>query len=156
NFVTTILGFDYLFELFARNVFVFDLADDLFEDVFDSYETTNTAILVDDHRELHVRLLHLFKQVGDRLRFRYEIDRTHKRFDAFVFAALGPVLKQIAHVDHALDVVDLFAIDGKSRVFRVENNIARLTNCRILRNGDDVRPRRHDFTHARVAKLDDR
>src|SRR5689334_20465342 len=52
-FVTTFFyACNDLFKFLAGNVFVFDLPDDLFEDIFDRHETAHAAILVDHHREL--------------------------------------------------------------------------------------------------------
>src|SRR5215475_1239141 len=103
--VTAAAAFDYLFELFTRNVFVFDLTDNLFENVFHRYKTTHTAVFVDDHRELDVSFLHLFQQIGNGLGFGNEINVAHKRLDALVFAPVGPALQQVADVNDTVNVV---------------------------------------------------
>ena len=70
--------------------------------------------------------------------------------------SFSPALQQVAHVDDAFDVVDLFAIDRQARILRFDHHVAGFTHGRGYRHGHDVRPRRHHFAHARVAKFDDR
>src|SRR5215213_2578282 len=57
----------------ARAVLVFDLAQDLFDYILYGDEPRHASILVDHHGYLHLRLLHLFEQLPDRLALGHEV-----------------------------------------------------------------------------------
>src|ERR1051325_8542881 len=152
--VVAVVGLDYLDDLLALYVLVLYLADYLFEYVFDGDEAREPAVLVYHERELHVRLLHLFEELVYGLRLGHEVCVAQHRADWLVLALVGEVGQEVAHVYDADHVVDLLAVDGYSRVLRLDDEVARLAHGGRQGQGDDVRARRHHFARARLAELD--
>ena len=56
---------------------VFDVADDLLDDVLDRDDAVGAAIFVDHEREMDARRLHLGEKIDRRHRWRHEQDRAH-------------------------------------------------------------------------------
>src|SRR5262249_27976719 len=139
-----------------RLVLVFDLSDNLFDQVLYGDQAGQPAVLVDDNRHRRLGLLHLWQQFVDRLGLRHEIGRTGDfNATAMRFAEL-PVFQQVAHVNYALYVVHLAAVNGQPRIFRFDHQVAHGFERRAGLDGDDARTRRHHFPGRAVAEADDR
>ena len=81
NLVRVIAGWNDFLRLFSALVFIFDLADNFFQDVFNRDQPRNAAIFVDHHREIGVRFLHFAQEFRYRFRFRNEINRSNEGRD---------------------------------------------------------------------------
>src|SRR5262245_29289785 len=139
-----------------RLVLVLDLPDDLFDQVFDGDQAGQPAVFVDDDRHRRLGFLHLGQQFVDRLGFGHEVGRARDlKATAIRFAEL-PVFEQVAHVNHAFDIIHLAAVNGQPRIFRFNHQVAHGFERRAGLDGDDTRTRRHHFTGGAVAEADDR
>ena len=116
NFIGAIARGNNLLCVFAADVFVFDLAHNLFEDVFDGYQAGDAAVLIDHHRQINVRLLHFFEQLGHRLGFRHKVNRPDEWGDGRIRLAGRQRRQDVAHVNHSFDIVDLIAINRQARM----------------------------------------
>src|ERR1044072_7987219 len=103
--VVAAVGLYYLDYILALYVLVLYLADYLFQDVFAADEAREPAVLVNDERELHVGLLHLFQKLVHGLRLGHEVCGAKHRADGVVLAPVGEVHKEVAHVYDADHVV---------------------------------------------------
>src|SRR5262245_43766383 len=139
-----------------RLVFVLDLPDDLLDQVFDGDQTGQPAVFIDDDGHRRLGLLHLGQQLVDRLGFGHEVSRAGDVDAAAVRFAELPVFQQVAHVDHALDVIHLAAVNWQTRIFRLDHQVAHGFERRAGLDGDDVRARRHHLPGGTVAEADDR
>ena len=59
--------------LFARVVFILDLADDLFQNIFDGHQPGHAAVFIHDNRYVDMALLQFLEQVAHALGFRNKI-----------------------------------------------------------------------------------
>src|SRR5262245_7749910 len=139
-----------------RLVFVFDLSDDLFDQVFDGDQAGQPAVFIDDDRHRRLGLLHLRQQFVDGLGFGHEVGRAGDVDAAAIHFAELPVFQEVAHIDHALDVLHLAAVNGQPRIFRFDHQVAHGFERRAGLDGDDVRTRRHHLSGSAVAEADDR
>src|SRR5215813_2780511 len=139
-----------------RLIFVFDLSDDLFDQVFDRDQACQSSVLIDDDRHRRLGFLHLGQQLVNRLGFRHEVGRAGDvNAPAPGFAEL-PVFQQVAHIDHAFDVVHLAVVNGQARILRFDHQVAHGFERRAGLDGDDVRARRHHLSGGAGAEADDR
>ena len=125
-------------------VFVFDVADDLLDDIFHGDDAVGAAILVHDQSQMNARRLHLHEQVDGGHRFRHEQDRPDQlrlgkrlgEIDGFqveigrqYLAALrlrfridlrpvGEVSDQVADMDHAGRIVERVVENDETRMRR--------------------------------------
>ncbi len=65
-------------------------------------------------------------------------------------------LNQVLHDDQPDDVVEVVREHGQPRVLLLLNQPPQVVDRRVRSNRDDVRPRRHDLAHQRLAEVDDR
>ena len=101
-----------------------------------------------------MRLLHFFEQLGHRLGFRHEVNQSDERRDRRIRFAGRQRWQDVAHVNHSFNIVDLIAIDRQTGMPRFDDQVSGISHGRGPGQGHDLCPRRHDFAHARVAKLD--
>ena len=71
-------------------VLVANLADDLFEQIFDRHEARGAAVLVDDDRALQPLALELLQQIRNALGFGNEVRRPDQRRDRPASSSAGP------------------------------------------------------------------
>ena len=112
-------------------VFVANLADDLFEQVFDRHEPRGPAVFVDDDRELRLAPLHLLEQLGDALALGHEVGGAHQRRHRRLRG--GRQRDQILDEHDADDVVEVVAVDGHPRVLLLAEQFAEILQCRVDR-----------------------
>ncbi len=81
--------------------------------------------------------------------------RPEKRQNALVDR--GGILEQdeIFHEHESKNIVEILFVDRHARVFLLAEQGFQLFQRGIGRDGDDVRARRHDLAHQRVAEIDD-
>src|SRR3954469_13419609 len=134
-------------------VFVTDLADDLFEQIFDRDEPRGAAVLVDDDRHLDLLALELLEQLRHPLGFGHEGRGTDQRDDRVGRVVIQ--LEEVLDANHAKDVVEVLFVDREPRVLLLAKERAQLRHGRAFRHGDNVGPRRHHFAHQRAAEIND-
>ena len=98
---------DLLDLLFGDIELVLDLADDLFEQILERADAGRAAVLVDDNREMVVRLPEFLQQRGEVLRLRDDVRRPDDLLEVHV--GDGAVVhrgEEIPHVQHPDDLVE--------------------------------------------------
>src|ERR1044071_4391604 len=139
-----------------RAVFVFDLAENLFDDVFNRHQARHAAVFVYGDGNLHLGLLHIFEQRLNGFALRHEIGRAHTVGHRLPYLRPFAKRQQVAHVDDAFDVIQVLAINGQARVLRFDDQLARVGDGRAHVQRDHLQARAHDFADQRIAELDDR
>ena len=94
-------------------VFVADLADNLFQQIFDRDEAGGAAVLVHHERTLGLLPLKLLQQLRDALRFRYDHRRPQQAGDRPRIVRHAE-RHQILHEHETGNVVEALAIDRKT------------------------------------------
>ena len=92
-----------------------NIAHNLFQQIFQSDDAFNTAVLVDDKTKMRLGFLHLAQHVFQSPGVHHVHRRLEHGFE-FEFLRLQQVRDQILAVDKANYVVHRFAIDGQPRV----------------------------------------
>ena len=145
-------------------MFVVDLADDLFDDVLDRYQSVGAAIFIHDQREMNARGLHLRQQV-DRPHRRRNVKQLaddvglverHREVDgaqieagrirllAFGLAGFadprscGHERQQVADVDDAFGIVEDFVVDHEPRMRRALEQAHQFAERDVALDRDDV------------------
>ena len=104
---------DPLDRLIRQVELVFDLADDLLEQVLERDDPLHRAVLVDDDGQVLVRAAELREQGGEVLRLGHHRHRTDEVGDLDRGEpAIVHGLDQVADVQHADDVVERLAVHG--------------------------------------------
>ena len=123
----------------ARVVLVFDLADDLLDEVFDRREADRRAVLVDDDRHVLVAGLHAAQQLRRARRFRHEHRVAQHECWIDVSASLLGFLLRDAHrvldVEDADDLVEALVVDRVARELLFEGLIERFLGASSCRAG---------------------
>jgi hypothetical protein len=160
---------------------VFNVADDLLDQILDRDQAVGAAIFVDHQREVNARRLHLGEEIERRHRRRHEqdgaddlrlgqrhaeIDRAQieiggKRLLAFDLALRGDgrlrrhVSDQIADVHKADGIVERIVINDETRVPGLLENFHQFAERDVLVHRDDVGARDHDVFDAMLAQPED-
>src|SRR5690606_14792155 len=109
--VISIRRFDYLDDLFGLRILIFDLTDDLLEDIFNADQAGYSAVFIDHDGDLRVIKLKYLQQFVGRLCLRHEKRRTHYLRDGHLVHSFCPDMQQVADIDNAFDIVDRVAIN---------------------------------------------
>src|SRR5262249_3793481 len=141
--------FDVAFGL----VFIANLSDDHFQEIFHGGEARGVAIFIHHDDHMAVLLLHLAHQVGDRLSFGHEHDGADELAHGAPRALALIELEHVAHVNKSDDLVDGLLVDRDAGELLVNDNLAKLLELRIGRYSNDRGPRRHHFANDLVAEL---
>ncbi len=100
--------------------------------------------------------LHLAEQAAGLVRLRNEVRRTHDAGERDVGLASMERPQCILRVQHALDAIEVAAMDRHAREAVREEGIERGGQRVGDLHGDDVRTRHHDLANDRIAELEDR
>ena len=103
-------------------MFILNLSDDLFEDVFDRDQPTGPTIFVDHDRHVNFASLKVAKKVLDRLGLRYPNGLPEKSIEPEVRRVGPEVGNEVFDVQNALDVVEVFAVDRNSGMTRFNDD----------------------------------
>ena len=97
-------------------VFVGNIADDLFQKVFERDDALDTAVFVNDETEVKFFLLHLAqnvfepRRINDVIRlFQNPVEFEHSRFDE-------QILHHVFAVQNAAHIVERFAVNRQTRI----------------------------------------
>ena len=127
--------------------------DDLLDQVLDGDQAVGAAVLVDDHRHVDAGRAHLQQQVTHPHRWRHEelpADHLGQR----ARAVSSPEPQEIAHMNHADDVVEGIAEHRQPRMPRLAHGADHLGDRRRLLDGDDVGARHHHVVDAKIAEIE--
>jgi len=138
---------------------IFDIADDLLDQIFDGDEAVGTAIFVDHQRELDMRRLHLHQQIEHRHRWRHKQDRPLDFADSGVAPAKSAILRldksqHVLEVNQADGIVECLAIDRKPRMLRLTEQHDKIRNGGVLLDRHDVGARDHDIADLEFTDLE--
>ena len=118
---------DALDRLVREVELVFDLADDLLEQILERDDALHRTVLVDDDRHVLVRAAELGEHRREVLGLRDDVRVAHDLLDDDVRdAAVDERGEEVAHVEDPDDVVERLAVDGIARVRRVDDRGQRL------------------------------
>ncbi len=140
--------------LFLFVVFVVDVADDFFEDVFHGHDARRAAVFINDNRHVDFLDLELFEEVADFFCPGDEVGGAQERLPAEVFRFVE-VCQEVFHVEDAFDVVQVLAEDGKAGVARLDDNLLHLTEMVFDVYRRDVDAGLDDVDGADVAEAHD-
>ncbi|OLT53998.1 hypothetical protein BJF88_00450 [Cellulosimicrobium sp. CUA-896] len=139
-------------------VLVGQLPDDLLERVLDRHQPGDAAVLVDDHRDVRGRRLHLAQEVVHRLGLGHEDRGPRDLADRSVpFPGHGVQhAHDVLEVRDADEVVGRRAGDRHAREPRPQEQGEHLAQRRVPRRRDHVGTRHHDLARERAAELEHR
>ena len=123
---------------------VLDVADDLFEQVFESDDSLHVAVLVDHDRHVLLLATEVGEERREILRLRHDERRTHDGLELDGREAeVVHRAEEIAHVEDADDVVERAAIDGVAGEGRVDDCTKSLVGWDVDGDPDDLGTRNH-------------
>ncbi len=118
---------------------VFDLADDLFDQVLDRDQAVDAAIFVYDQRHMGPLLLHLLQQHPDGHRGRHVQHRSQHRPQGELAAGPEAVLqRQILEVDQPQRAVQRAAKDRNARKAVLAKHLDQIVQRDVQRRRDDL------------------
>ena len=134
-------------------VFVADLADDLFEQIFNGDQAGGAAVLVDDDRDLHATALKLLEQIRHALGLGHEVRGPHQWRNRIAHAAGRQALDQVLDEDEALHVIQRILEHRHARILLLAEQGIELFDGGVAVDGDDVGPRRHHLADHGFAEV---
>src|SRR5208283_3082847 len=138
-------------------VLIADLADDLFDQIFDRDQATDTAVLINHDGHANIVALHLAQQFAPQLGFGNEVHiGFHQVANGLAVRLDIGNLQQVLGIDDAFDVIDIALVHRYARVGMFLHQIRQFVDRRADWNSDDLRPRRHNLPHRFVAELNHR
>jgi small subunit ribosomal protein S17 len=136
---------------------VLDVPDDDLDQVFQGDEAIGLAIFIDDECHVDALALHIHQQVERRLRSRRKEHRAHEA--AFPHRGAGGEAlhphEHIADMDHALGIIEGFAIDRQARMPGREKEGLQVPEGRVLGNANDRAARDHHIRHAGITRIEE-
>ena len=126
---------------------VLDLAENLFQHVFERDDARRTAELVDHHGDVGAVLDEVFQQRLQRHGLRHEIGR-HQHLPQ-----IGRLAEQALGVDVSHDIVDTALPDEDARIFALDEAARQLFDARRQLDGLDVDARHHAVAHAQIGEV---
>src|SRR5208283_4350105 len=138
-------------------VLIAALADDLFDQIFDRDQATDTAVLINHDGHANIVALHLAQQFAPQLGFGNEVHiGFHQVANGLAVRLDIGNLQQVLGIDDAFDVIDIALVHRYARVGMFLHQIRKFVDRRADWNSDDLRPRRHNLPHRFVAELNHR
>jgi hypothetical protein len=154
-------------DLFGNVEFVFDLADELLDGVFDSDKTDGGSEFVDDDGEMTAPRLELVQEVEDGFGFGHNKDFAHDLFEAQLDNGLAAEARfgRGTEVHEARDVFgvdktnDEFGakrgvVDGNAGVLLIDDAGAGVFDQHVEGEGKDALARGHDFARGNLVDFD--
>src|SRR6266545_4615470 len=135
-------------------VFVLDLADDLFEYVFERQNALDAAVFVDDYGQVDAAILQALQDVAEPGRVRNEDRLAHDLFQVeyLLFEQEGHDVLAMEHADY---LVEIPAVDGQARIARDLKLAHDLFETGALFERHDLRRRDHNFARGQVGEFED-
>src|SRR6266540_1716509 len=135
-------------------VFVLDLADDLFEYVFERQNALDAAVFVDDYGQVDAAILQALQDVAEPGRVRNEDRLAHDLFQVeyLLFEQEGHDVLAMEHADY---LVEIPAVDGQARIARDLKLAHDLLETGALFERHDLRRRDHNFARGQVGEFED-
>ena len=131
--------------------FIGELADDFFNQVFDSREPDDTAVFV--HGEYHrvLALLNFFEERVDVFRFRHKVQvGADKRFNC---RRLAIRIDDIEEVDNPDEVMALFFVNGNAREAGIGGGLQKILVGCVFLNRDDIHEWHHHLGNRAVLQV---
>ena len=143
--------------LFADVVFVFDLADELFEDVLDRDDPFRPSVFVDDDRHVDLLIAELLEKVGDLFVFRGVEDWLCDRFEGGVeiLARGGVIFQDVFVEDDSDDLVEGVAVDRNPAVPFRGKEAGRLADSGVGGEAEEVDSGDHDLFGDPLFEIDE-
>src|SRR5271165_5933153 len=136
-------------------VLVADFSHDLFDQIFDRDQATDSAIFVYHDRHADVVALHLAEQFASQLGFGDEVHvGLHQVANCFPMCLDIGNLQQVLGIHNALDVIDISFAHRYARIGMFLHQFGKFGDCHGGWHSDDLRSWRHDFADGFVAELD--
>src|SRR5215475_7036936 len=135
-------------------VFVLNLADDLFEYVFERQNALDAAVFVDDYRQMDAAILQTLQDVAESGRVRNEDRLAHDIFqiEAVLFEQEGHDVLAVKHADY---LVEIPIVDGQARIARDLELAHDLLKTGALFERHDLGARDHNFARGQVGEFED-
>ena len=132
-----------------------DASHHLLQHQLQRHDAGDAPVLVDDHRHLLARVLHLPEQLADQLRLRDERRRAHQRRQRRLVAdgVVRQRAQDVLDADYAHNVIDVVVVDRETRVRRRMERLVELGDARILLEPDDLGARDHDLPRPPVVEM---
>jgi len=124
--------------LFSPIILFFVLAHDLLAHVLDRHQSFGAAIFVDDDGQMDSLAAHPGQQVEDAHALGHEQGMPKKRRHRPVAGRVVDRLVDVLDVDHALDMVELGAIDGQAAMLRLGEGRDQVVEADVARDRDDL------------------
>ena len=134
--------------------FVFDIADERFEGVFDRQQPRRSAVFVDDDRQMTPFLLQLFERMPDGCRFGDIHDFPHDGLQRCggIFFLRGD---GVFDVYESHDIVEVISVDGISGMSFFEGHGNEIVEGRVGADAVDLPSGDHDFARVERGELED-
>ena len=140
--------------LFFKVVFVFDVADDFLEQVFNGNQPVNAAVFVNNHSHVDFVGLHVAQQVQDPHGRRNEFDLTvNDVFDFYVAFPFKQTFSQVDDMDDAQNVVKGIAVNRDAGVAAGYHQFGKFANRSVFMKGDNVGTGNHGVAAFFVFKV---
>ena len=131
-----------------------DVADDLFEDIFERDDAAGAAEFVDDNGKMDLLLLEFLQEVFDQLVFVYEVDRPDKGMPVKAIG-LAEGTDEVAALDGASELVEAAFIHGQAGVVQVLYFLLQLAEAEVIADAANIQAGPHDLPDGDAAELDD-
>ena len=154
------------FEFIGGGAFVFvgDVADDFFDDVFGGEQAGGAAVFVEDDGEVALAVAEFAEEVAEGFGAGDEDRGTHE--GAEVDGGFGGGIRcppaggaeegeEVLGVENADDVVEGAFVDGDAGEAFLEDFVAEVEDGRVHFDGDDFGARGHDLADLEIAEADD-
>src|SRR5262245_6245778 len=135
-------------------VFVLNLADDLFEYVFERQNALYAAVFVDDYGQVDAAILQVLQDVAKPGRVGNEDRLAHDLFQ-IEFALFEQEGHDVLAVEHADYLVEIPAVDGQAGIARDLKLAHDIFETGALFERHDLGARDHNFARGQVGEFED-
>src|SRR5262249_15038265 len=134
-------------------MFVLDLADDLFEYVFERQNALDAAVFVDDYRQMDAAFLQALQNVAEPGGVRKQ-DRLAHDLCQIEFALFEQEWHDVLAVQHAGDLVEIPVVNWQARITRDLELADDFLKTGALFESHDFSTRDHDFARRQVGEIE--
>src|SRR5579883_620164 len=150
-----LVGANLLVEVLFAIKLVFDIADDLFHQVFDGDETGDGAILIDDNHHVDAALAYLAQQVIQTLGLRHKVGRAQQVANGHMVVTLAQLLEHVSGVENTDNVINIVFVDRNARETALQGKVNGLIDVGIAFQRHHIDARDHHLAHRRIGELED-
>ena len=137
-----------------RGELIVDIAYDLFQQILQAHDTGQFAVLVDDHRQMYLFVLHIPEEVVRRESLRHQVGRTHQLPHSAV-PGRGHIQQKIPGVQDAQNIIEIAAIDREAGQPGGADDVQDLAGRGVHLNSGDIAYPGHGVADREVAEFKD-